>query len=94
MESPSGFATYRYIEDGSAVYIVDLYVVPECRKSGHAAGMADLIAEIARGRGCKSMVGTVVPSTKGSTDSLKVLIAYGMTLESSEKNVIIFRKGL
>ena len=93
IEGERGFATYRFTDE-KTVYLVDLYVRPDFRKSGVARETADLVAEIARKRGCTKMLGSVVPSTKGSTESLKVLLAYGMTLESSGPDFIIFGKEL
>lgn len=91
LEADHGFATYRFLDDGS-VYILDIYVRPEFRKTGLARGLADQIKEIARLKGCLKMVGSVVPSAKGSTESLSVLIAYGMRLDSSTNNFILFSK--
>ncbi len=51
IETDEGFATYRVIEEGKAVYIVDIYVTPEARKAGLASKLADQIAEIANSRG-------------------------------------------
>lgn len=93
LEDPKGFATYRYIDD-KTVYIVDIYVVPEARKQGFASELANLIAEEAKAKGCTSMLGSVVPSAKGSTTSLKVLLGYGMRLDRSGDNYIFFRKDL
>ncbi len=94
VETDYGFATYRYVEEGKSVYIVDIYVTPEARKEGHAAEMADQIAKIAKEKGCTSMIGTVQPSTKGSTTSLQVLLGYGMRLQSASQDAIIMRKDL
>lgn len=94
IESPSGFATFRYLDGGKAVYIIDIYTIPEERKKGAAAALADMIADEAKERGCVEMLGTVVPSTRGSTASLKILLAYGMTLKSAGNDLIIFRKEL
>ncbi len=94
IETDAGFATYRYINDGRSVYIIDIYTDPDSRKLGNAADLADDIVKEAQARGCSELLGTVVPSTKGSTASLRVLLAYGMTLQSAEKDLIIFRKGI
>lgn len=94
LEAEDGFATYRFIEDEQTVYIIDIYTIPEMRKVGRAAHLADEIADIARRRGCTSMIGTVQPSAKGSTVSLKVLLAYGMRLESAGNDFIVMRKDL
>lgn len=94
VECPSGFATYRYINEGKSVYIIDIYTVPEYRKKGAAGNLADIIASFGKEKGCKEMLGTVVPSAKGSTISLKVLLGYGFELQSAANDLIIFRKEL
>lgn len=94
IENANGFATYRFIDSNGvpAVYIVDIYVVPDARKSKLASEMADEIVKIGLHNGCRQLIGTVCPSAKGATDSLKVLLAYGMSLFSADKDVIIFKK--
>lgn len=92
VKSDFGFATYRYLEDRKAVYIVDIFVRHQYRKDGHASMLADKIGKEAKAKGYPQMIGTVVPSTKGSTESLKALLAYGMTLESATNDLIIFKK--
>ena len=87
----TGFAIYRYINENQ-VYIVDIYVKPEHRKTGLASEMADKIAREAKRRGRNEMLGTVVPSAKGSHRSLLVLLAYGMTLLSASADLIVLRK--
>lgn len=92
VESDKGFATYYYIENGC--YIEDIYVQPEFRKSGEASRLADQISEIAKSNGCKILYGTVCPQANGSTSSLKVLLAYGFSLDSSINNLVILKKDL
>jgi len=88
-----GFATYRYISDDT-VYIVDIYVLPEFRKSKEASLMADEIIALAKARGCKKMIGTVVPAARNSTDSVNVLLRYGMTLSHIDGGLVVFRKDI
>lgn len=85
--SNRGFLTYR--EVGNECYIVDIYVVPEARKQGVAAEMADKVAEITC---CRWLTGSVCPQAQGATESLKVLVAYGMKLVKSDTNLIWFAK--
>jgi GNAT superfamily N-acetyltransferase len=92
IETEKGFATYRYLNEGRTVYIVDIFVLPEHRKAGAAAGIADAIAALSRDKGCTEMLGSVAPEAKGSADSLRVLLAYGMELVGFENRVIVFRK--
>jgi len=92
IEDEDGFATYYFVE--GLCYIEDIYVVPAKRKSGIAAKYADQIAAEAKLKGAKALIGTVKPSTQGSTESLKVLLAYGFRLETCVQDFIFFRKNL
>lgn len=94
IELPQGFATYRYFPHTKSCYIVDIYVQPEFRKSGIASEMANMIAAEAKKDGYTSLIGTVSPSANHSTDSMRVLMAYGMKLDSSERDVIVFKKDI
>lgn len=91
IERPEGFVTYRFLNEDQ-VYIVDLFVVPDSRQKHIASSLADLVVELARDKKCTELLGTVVPSAKNSTISMKVLLGYGMTLKSSSNDLIIFRK--
>jgi ribosomal protein S18 acetylase RimI-like enzyme len=93
-ETEQGFATYRYLDDSKTVYIIDLYVHPDFRQTNIASTIADNIVEEAKAKGCIKLLGSVVPSNKNSTVSLKVLLAYGMSLESSSNDFIVFKKGI
>lgn len=92
LETEHGFATYRMLPDQKAVYIVDLYVDSDFRKSGVASQMADQIVEIAKKEEFTKLLGSVIPSNKNSTDSLSVLLAYGMKLQSSANDFILFER--
>lgn len=94
VELPMGFATYRYPPGTNAVYIVDIYVAPDCRKSGIASDIAAVIAREAKVKGCTEMWGTVAPQARGSTDSLRVLLAFGMELSEIRDGLIVFKKGI
>jgi GNAT superfamily N-acetyltransferase len=93
LETYQGFATYRFLNEKQC-YIIDIYVAPDYRYAGVASEMADVIAGRAKGKGCTELLGTVNPTAKGSTESLKVLIQYGMKLHSSSDNVIVFKKDI
>lgn len=94
LEIDSGFATYRYINNGKTVYIVDIYVSPEYRDGGVATELANTIAMEAKERGCTEMWGSVVPGANGATTSIKVLLAYGMSVHGIKDGHMIFRKDL
>lgn len=90
IESDKGFATYSIVKDG--IYIEDIYIENDHRHQGEAARMADQIADIAREKGLTKLFGSISPSANGSTDSLKVLLAYGFKLNSSTNNFIWLEK--
>lgn len=90
VEEQWGFATFSFVDDGC--YIEDIYVSPDFREQGNAAHLADRIAVIAKGRGCKYLFGSVVPSANCATRSIKVLLAYGFNVTGAKENFIIFRK--
>lgn len=92
LENDSGFLVYRIFDE--YVYIQDIYVVPEKRKTGVAAFWADHVCSIAKESGVKTLVGSVDVTANGATDSLKVLLAYGMSVDSISGNVIYFKKNI
>lgn len=93
LETEYGFCTY-VIQPNQIVYIEDVYVIPEHRDSGLASKFAKDIIEIAKNQGCNKMLASVVPTAKNSTESVKRLIGFGMKLDSSTNNFIIFSKDL
>ncbi len=94
VETEQGFATYRYINEGKTVYIVDIYVIPEARGKHVASDLALKICDEAKSAGCMDLLGTVVPSNKNSTASVDVLRSFGMDLQSASNDLIVFRKVL
>lgn len=91
LETEDGFATFEY-PTSEVVYIVDLYVKPEKRKSRVAATLADKIVEEAIKSGRKYLLGSVDLGLKSAEESVKVLLAYGMTLHKEAKPMVFFIK--
>ena len=89
-----GFATYRHTDFNgiASTYIIDIYVRPDFRKTKIASEMADEITKVACQMGSKQLIGSVVPSAKGSTDSARVLLSYGMSLHSCTNDFMLFKK--
>lgn len=86
----SGFAVYKIIEQ--SLYIKDIYVVPQLRRTGCASTMADGLVLIAKQKGCKDMIGSVAPQAHDPTTSMKVLLAYGFSFFKIVQDLILFRK--
>lgn len=94
IEIPEGFVTYRYVNEGKSVYILDIYVLPEFRSQGVASQLADQVVAEARAKGCIELFGSVCPGAVNSTISMRVLMGYGMLLDGTGNNLIIFKKGI
>jgi ribosomal protein S18 acetylase RimI-like enzyme len=92
LQNEKACLTYKIA--GEECYIKDIFVLKEHRRSSVGSSLADKCAEIAISSGCKFLSGTVVPSTNGSTSSLKGLLAYGFEVKSSHEDLIILTKVL
>ena len=90
VEDKNGFAVAKV--EGEYMYIVDIYVIPKLRQSDIASKYADRIAEIAKKKGIKKLLGSVDPRANGSTTSLKVVLGYGFKLLCVEGPMIYFEK--
>lgn len=91
-ENERGFVIYEITED--VCYIVDIFVRKECRRHRVASHLADHVERIAKEKGCKTLLGSVVPTANGATDSLKAMLSYGFKLQSSQANFIWLEKDL
>jgi hypothetical protein len=94
VETIDGFATYRYLNDGKTIYIIDIYVVPGVRENAVATALANEIEKIGKAAGATEMWGTVSPSANNSTESVWVLLKYGMRLHGIDQGLIVFRKDI
>lgn len=92
LENEHGFFTY--LIKGEECYIKDIYIAKEFRRAGVATEFAEKITAIAKENGCKFLSGTCVPSTNGSTESLKAMFSYGFKVHSSSNDLIILIKEL
>lgn len=92
LEEEYGFATYYFIDE--IVYLEDIYVTPEMRKTYVASQLADKVADKAREAGCKRMLGSVKMIDKSRDRNIKVLMNYGMKLDSSNEHMLYFIKDI
>tara|TARA_R110002126_G_scaffold172712_5_gene321512 strand:- start:515 stop:838 length:324 start_codon:yes stop_codon:yes gene_type:complete len=92
LKNDFGFAIYSYADD--AVYIEEIYVRPDFRKEDIASQLSETIQKEAKDLGCGRLLGSVSASAEGSTDSIRVLLSHGMSLLSSQDDLIWFVKDL
>lgn len=86
------FIKYSY-PDSNSIYIEDIYVVPEKRKSHVAKNCADKLCIKAKEQfGCNTVFGSVCLDTIGADNSIKVLHAWGMKISHHQDNMIYFKK--
>jgi GNAT superfamily N-acetyltransferase len=90
IKNDKGFAIYSFAED--YLYIEEIYILPQYRGKKEFAELSNSLMEIAKQKGCKRLLGSVVPSINNSTRSLAMMISYGAKLVSSSNNFIVFEK--
>jgi GNAT superfamily N-acetyltransferase len=90
IETDEGFVTYEI--SGESLYLVDMYVRPELRKTGVAKAFAEEITRIAKKQGCKRLLTTVATNAAGVTISLKVILSYGFEFMQVAPGLLWFKK--
>ena len=76
VEDECGFATYYYPED-NIVYVEDVFVKKEYRRTGKALEYFDKITKEARDKGCEFCITSIDPKAKGALASLKWTLKNG-----------------
>lgn len=89
VETEHGFASYELDKDFA--YIVDIYVLPQHRKSGLASELADKVQEIAKRHNVRILLGSIDPKASGADVSEKALLGYGFK-KSHETDALVFYK--
>ncbi len=92
LELEHGFAIVRPLQD--CLYLQDIYVVPEMRKTGYGRQILEIVEETATKMGFDKVLGSCSPGAAGSTVSIKAILACGFELESSDKDIIYLVKKL
>jgi GNAT superfamily N-acetyltransferase len=88
-----GFATWKML-DPTSVYLVDIYVGPDFRRSGVAAELANRVAALALKAGAKRMIGSVETKSATATEAMKAILAYGFKITHVEGSMIYLAKEL
>ena len=88
-----GFATWKMI-DATGVYLVDIYVGPDFRRSGVAAKLTDRVAAMAHKLGATRMIGSVETKSATATEAMKAILAYGFKITHVDGSMIYLVKDL
>lgn len=92
VEDEFGFATYSFVEHLNAVYIEEVFVLPQFRQTGIGASYVSRISELAKSSNYENVITSVSPKAKGATTSLKAILGVGFQLDSMDANLIYFKK--
>ncbi len=90
-ETDNGFILYSFPDD-KTLYIEEIFVTKEMRRKHQSHELTDEVIKIGKSKGCKYLLGSVVPTAKDATLGLKACLGHGMELLSADKNIIFLRK--
>ena len=93
IEFDYGFASYKYLPSGY-VYILDMYVLPENRRSKYAYKLADMICEMAIEKGYNHLLVSADNRKNGYEVSIKVFEGYGMKEHVCDGHITYYTKYL
>lgn len=89
IENEFSWATF-HIEPNDCLWINDMYVAPEKRRSGEAKKLLDQIFAWGRDRDCMYCYATIHTSSKSATEAIAAAIALGFRIvPSSNKDLIL-----
>jgi len=92
IETEYGFATA--IETDHSLYIDDIFIKKEFRKTNKASELADKLVIKAKELEYYQITGSVDTNANGAHTSLLVLIGYGMKLSHVHGSMIYFTKDI
>lgn len=90
IEDDKGFITYKYHPD--YVFIYDIFVREEYRKTGHITKLYNQVVEETKAQGIHKVLGSVDVTTNGATLSLFLMLRHGFKLLGTEGNMIYVSK--
>jgi GNAT superfamily N-acetyltransferase len=104
IEPGKGFATWKLLFDpknpngGFAApqprdaYLVDIFVAPEYRKNGVAAGLANRISLAAKGLGANRLIGTVDTGANTRSTAILAMLSYGFEFDRVDGSLLVFTR--
>lgn len=92
IEKEKGFAIYFPHPSENAMYIEDIYVLPEFRNTKVATELLNEVIDLAKIQKLKYILGSNCPNTKGATSSMKAMLASGFELYKIQGDLILLRR--
>lgn len=90
LEHEHGFSLVKQV--GDALYLQDVYVVPEFRRQGVGRSMLEIVEVVAAERGLKKVITSCDPKANDSTESMKAILACGFRMHTCENNLVYLIK--
>lgn len=92
-ETDEGLIMYKLVPEVNAVYVTDIYVVPDKRNEYIGTYMTDkVVADCKERYGCTLLVGSVCLDDSKCSINRKILETYGMTFSHQEGSMLYFKK--
>lgn len=88
LDVEGGFCIYKLLEN--SLYLQDIFVVKELRKTGLTRKMFNQIKEAAIVNAKPEIIGSVVVGSPGAEHSVAIMLAEGFKMAAVENNVIWF----
>lgn len=90
IQTDQGFITYKVLDD--ECFIEDLFILPNCRRKGHATILANLVKEKAKLAECKYLSSNIDLKAIGAMESLALQLDYGMKPVAAHNNMLTMVK--
>lgn len=94
LEHENCFATLELVENDQGLYIVDFFVEKESREKGIAFKLMEEVAQIAKDKGCKFLLGSCDPRSRCADRSIKAILRSGMKPLKTVGELVYFIKEL
>lgn len=92
LEYPDCFIAYSFPEWGPIIFIHDMYVAPEMRRSGRGTALLNEVTEIGRKAGKRYAVAELEINTLTFEQAFNAQIASGFIPTAAQPGIICMRK--
>lgn len=92
IETPVGFITYKFLDDGKTVYIFDCYIKPKSRGQGHCWKFVNIVECKAKEKGYTTNLTSVQLSIPKASRNILTYMGYGYEIISAKDGIVYLSK--
>jgi hypothetical protein len=92
IETPVGFITYKFLDDGKTVYIFDCYIRPESRGKKMCKNFVTIVEWKAKNRGYTTNLTSVQIIIPNASKNIKTYLGYGYQIIDAKDGVVYLSK--